>query len=87
MYVLYLLVRYTLADILQVGTDVLHVGEAQQDFCKVFLTDGGHPFRVSQKLNFQHLCLKVIHKPEKQQEGERKRKIFYSSSINIVLYI
>lgn len=61
---LYLLIRYTLPDILQVGTDVLHVGEAQQDLGKVFFTDGGHPFRVGQKFNFQHLSLQVIHKPE-----------------------
>lgn len=58
-----LLIRYTLADILQVGADVFHIGEAQKDFSKVFFTDGGHPFRVGQKLNFQHFCLKVIHKP------------------------
>lgn len=52
-----------MADILQVGADVFHVGESKQDFGKVFFTDGGHPLRVGQKLNFQHLCLKVIHEP------------------------
>ena len=67
MYVLHLLIRYTLADILQVGADVLHIGEAQKDFCKVFLADGGHSFRVGQKLNFQHFCLEVVHKPEEEK--------------------
>lgn len=67
MYVLYLFIRYALADILKVSADVFHIGETQQDFGKVFLTDGGHTFRVGQKLDFQHLRLEVIHKPERHK--------------------
>lgn len=52
-----------MTDILQVGADVLHIGETQQNFGEVFFTDGGHPLRVGQELNFQHLGLKVVHKP------------------------
>ena len=63
----YLLIRDALSDVLQVGVDVLHVGEAKQNFSKVFFADGGHPFGVGQELNLQHLCLKVVHKPEKQR--------------------
>lgn len=70
MCVVHLFIRNTPADVLHVGVDVLHVGKAQQDFGKVLLADGGHPLRVGEKLNFQHLSLEVIHESEKQESGE-----------------
>lgn len=66
----YLLIGYTVADVLQVGADVFHIGEAQQNFGKVFFADGGHPLGVGQKFNFQHFCLEVIHKSKKKMQGQ-----------------
>lgn len=75
---LHLFIRNTLADVLHVCADILHVGKTQQDFSKVFLANSGHSFGIGQKLNFQHLSLEVIHKPEKwrgteNEEDENRR--------------
>lgn len=70
MCAVHLFIRDTLADVLHVGVDVLHVGKAQQDFGKVLLADGSHPLGVGEKLNFQYLSLEVVHKSEQQKSGE-----------------
>ena len=57
----YLLVGDGLAYVLQVATDVLHIGVPQQDPGKVLLTDGGHALGEGEELYLQHLRLQVVH--------------------------
>lgn len=58
--------------VLQIAADVVHVGVAEEDAGKVFLTDGGEASGVGEELNLQHLSLQVVHEPA--QERRRKRK-------------
>lgn len=59
-----------MSHVLQVAADVVHVGIAQENPGKVFLTDGGEAPGVGEELNLQHLRLQVVHEPAR----ERRRK-------------
>ncbi len=69
----YLLIRYALPHILQIAADIFYVSVAQQDSCKVLLTDGGHAFGIGQELNLQHLSLQIIHESERAMTAIRVR--------------
>lgn len=59
----HLFVRNAVAYVLQIPTDVVHVGEAKEDPSKVFLADGGQASGVGEELYLKQLCLQVVHEP------------------------
>lgn len=62
--------------ILQIAADVVHVGVAKENPCKVFLADGGQAFRVGEELYLKHLRLQVVHEPGGTRQtaaADRKR--------------
>lgn len=67
-----LFIRDAVSHVLQIAADVVHVGVAEEDAGKVFLTDGGEASGVGEELDLQHLCLQVVHEPaqERRKRGE-----------------
>lgn len=54
--------------VLQISADIIHVGVAEEDPCKVFLADGGQASGVGEELDLKHLCLQVVHEPAEEEE-------------------
>lgn len=69
-----LFIRDAVSHVLQIAADVVHIGVAEEDPGKVFLTDGGEASGVGEELNLQHLCLQVVHEPAHGKGRKRKWK-------------
>lgn len=59
----HLFIWHTVANILQVSADIVHIGVAKKDPSEVLLADGGHAFGVGEELYLKQLCLQVVHEP------------------------